>query len=506
MPSQPRSARRALRCGLPLALGLAVALPATASAAELTLQGGDLRYTAGPGETNLVAYSQDYGQDGTISVGDIGASVTYPADRCTERNGNVVCAGVTGSIVLDLGDGNDSAAQPAGQSIPNPVELRGGAGDDVLEAPLRGTAATVLVGEAGSDKLRGADQADELRGGPGNDSLEGGAGADRLFGEEGDDELDGDTYKAASPDVLDGGPGMDRVRGWTGPGTSDHPPVRVTLDGVANDGRPGEGDDVSSIERLTSHVSGTFALTDADDEIDVYANLDGGPSTITTNGGRDAIRGANAAETIDAGAGDDRISGGFGDDTITGGPGRDTIAGDKTDSQCGLFESCSLPQGNDTILARDGEADSIDCGVGTDRAVVDALDTVAPSCEVVERGAAGGTPSGDGGQGGGDAGKGAAKPAARAAGVRIARRGGKVLVRGRVRASGLAAAALRGTPVTVRLLSGRRTIKRVNVKAGRDGRFTARLRARGAKRLSVRVTIAGTSRTAPSAPKTYRVR
>jgi hypothetical protein len=39
---------------------------------------------------------------------------------------------------------------------------------------------------------------------------------------------------------------------------------------------------------------------------------------------------------------------------------------------------------NDTILARDGAADSVSCGPGTDRAVVDPLDTVSPDCETVE--------------------------------------------------------------------------------------------------------------------------
>ena len=75
---------------------------------------------------------------------------------------------------------------------------------------------------------------------------------------------------------------------------------------------------------------------------------------------------------------------GFDNDTITGGPGRDAIFADATGSFCGIF-SCTVPFGNDTVNARDGEADSIDCGIGADRAVVDTIDTVA-NCETVEAG------------------------------------------------------------------------------------------------------------------------
>ena len=90
-----------------------------------------------------------------------------------------------------------------------------------------------------------------------------------------------------------------------------------------------------------------------------------------------------------AGAGDDTIEGGNGDDAITGGPGRDTINADAAADSCN-FLVCRLPHGNDTVHVRDGEADSVECGVGTDRVIADAADTVAPSCETVERGSGAG--------------------------------------------------------------------------------------------------------------------
>jgi hypothetical protein len=60
------------------------------------------------------------------------------------------------------------------------------------------------------------------------------------------------------------------------------------------------------------------------------------------------------------------IDGGSGGDVLTGGPLADTIRGG---------------DGDDRIFARDGVVDTIDCGVGDDRAVVDANDVVT-NCEV----------------------------------------------------------------------------------------------------------------------------
>ena len=104
-------------------------------------------------------------------------------------------------------------------------------------------------------------------------------------------------------------------------------------------------------------------------------------------GGADDLRAGSGRETIDGGAGDDRIEGGWNHDVLTGGPGKDVIYGDSTSGNCGgNGQSCTIPFGNDTINARDGEADQVDCGAGNDRAVVDALDTVAANCETVDGG------------------------------------------------------------------------------------------------------------------------
>ncbi len=453
--------------------GLALA-PAAASAATLTVAGDSLQYTAAPGETNSVYYTRDYGQaPGTITIGDLAGDITYPGDRCEEDNGSVRCTGVTGTIRLDLGDGNDSAGQPSGDTLENRVEVHGGPGDDQLKAPIKGTGPTALFGDDGADTLKGAAGADELHGGAGSDTLDGFGASDALHGDDGDDILDGDSYQAAAADVIDGGAGTDRVGGWTGPTPQDHPPVSVSLDGAANDGRAGESDNVTNVERLTSNVSGSFTLSDAADTIDVWANLDSGASTIKTAGGNDAIRGGTFEETIDAGPGDDRIEAGYGNDTIVAGPGRDTVIGDKAAPDCGMFESCSLPYGDDTIDVRDGEVDSVSCGVGNDRVLADTDDTVAPDCETVQRGGAV-----------------ILDPGARTTCTMTARRRGRVVtVKGVVK--GLADAE--GTTVIVRLTSnGRRKAVSRELLDGR-ARFTARLRTKARRKLVVRATVAGTS-------------
>lgn len=113
--------------------------------------------------------------------------------------------------------------------------------------------------------------------------------------------------------------------------------------------------------------------------------------------GPDRLVGHDHEETIAGGPGDDVIEGGLNDDTLTGGPGEDRILGDSSQDTCN-FLARRYPFGNDVIDARDGERDSIDCGVGEDRATVDAIDVVA-NCEQVD---AGGTAPGGAGPGGSD--------------------------------------------------------------------------------------------------------
>lgn len=162
-----------------------------------------------------------------------------------------------------------------------------------------------------------------VRGGPGNDRLQAGSRALALDGGDGDDVLLGSTQG----DAMIGGPGADLVDGrggvdsvsYGGPG-----PVIVSLDGVANDGSPGEADDVR-VER----VEGT----------DGADRLIGGPrdDQLVGNGGADVLEGRGGNDTLTGGSTDprdadraDRLGCGTGDDVAR------TGAGDVADLDCEL--------------------------------------------------------------------------------------------------------------------------------------------------------------------------
>src|SRR5262249_44564803 len=138
---------------------------------------------------------------------------------------------------------------------------------------------------------------------------------------------------------LLGGPGADLLTsGGPNPDATtsyeDHDArgVRVTLDGMPNDGAPGEGDDVR-----TSNVFGSP-----------------GPDVIVGDDGANKLAGSLGADRIDGDGGDDVIEA-----TLQGAPGTDG-------------------------------ADRVTCGAGNDVAMIDNDDTAAIDCERILAGQTGG--------------------------------------------------------------------------------------------------------------------
>lgn len=152
--------------------------------------------------------------------------------------------------------------------------------------------------------------------------------------------------------------------------TNYQPPI----DGATNDGRPGEHDNVTRVERIYLTADATLTGPNEADELTIF-NSDGS-SKLYGRGGDDKLSAFNLADIVDGGAGNDTIEGGFGDDTITGGPGRDMINADVSGTSCHWIQ-CQMPYGNDTVDARDGEADSVTCGIGADVVYADPQDTVS---------------------------------------------------------------------------------------------------------------------------------
>ncbi|MFL5893723.1 MAG: calcium-binding protein, partial [Thermoleophilaceae bacterium] len=254
--------------------------------------------------------------------------------------------------VIAGGDGIDHVFYPRLQPVN--VSLDGARNDGQAgEADNVSRDVEDVTGGATGDTLSGDDDPNLLDGAGGPDTLNGGGGDDTLVDSGGDsagDTLNGgdgdDTMSAGlGPDSYNGGDGEDALLDYAGRTQA----VTVTLDGVADDGGAGEGDNVGAdVEDVTGGAAGdTLTGNDADNE------LAGG-------GGRDTIAG---------GGGNDGLSGGAGSDTIDGGTGRDRLDGGG---------------GADTLMSRDGQTDRDECGGGTDSVQAEGRDDISGDCEKLD--------------------------------------------------------------------------------------------------------------------------
>ncbi|MEA2478393.1 MAG: hypothetical protein QOJ07_315 [Thermoleophilaceae bacterium] len=341
--------------------GLSIQLLLLGDEGNDTLTGGsgNDQMAGNPGNDTLFgSEGDDLLTDGeTGQIGDAGGNDSFVGGSGNDTlDGGALPGGGVGADSLDGGTGTDTAdysrrtgALTLTEGAGNGNDGEAGEGDTLVNAE------TILAG-AGADDVTGASEDNRIEGRGGDDHLAGGGGADTLVGGPGADVLDG----GAGGDEMTGGPGAD-----TATYATRIAPVTVTLDGTANDGEAGEGDNV-------------------EDDVDT---VEGGfvGDSLTGSDGAETLRGNAGGDTIDGLGGDDRLEGGDGADTITGGTGVDSIdAGD----------------GADTIAARDGTADTITCGPGADTVTADASDIVAADCEVVDRPTAG-AGNGDGGGGSG---------------------------------------------------------------------------------------------------------
>src|SRR3954451_10174905 len=396
------------------ACAAALIAPAASQAATLGMEGDTLVYRGegGEGISLLLSDYSDWDTGKTfLRFSDSGADrVLITTDLCQNHQyGGIICErDLHRPIRVEGSTAKDDVSIYGSDAVPDsiPVTINGNAGDDRIRDAYDSTAGRLLTGGAGNDEIAGYAGDDTIDGGDGNDKLDGGEGNDRVLGGNGDDPVDGDGYKTPGSDVIDGGAGYDYFEGWTIPSDLQRQPsVNLTLDGVANDGRPGENDNVTGVEDFQMYVVGSFTGSDGPETFVIYNPGNSGPSNLLGRGGDDELVGHDFNDNVDGGAGNDHVEGGLGNDTVTGGPGQDTIYGDATASHC-TYYSCKIPYGNDVINARDGEADNVDCGIGQDKSIVDAIDVVT-NCEVVEgAGSNGGTggPAGGGGGGGGASG------------------------------------------------------------------------------------------------------
>jgi hypothetical protein len=277
---------------LALTLTGALALPVVASAADLTNAGGTLIYT-GTDADGYVAFDTT-GTPGQVEVDGTGAADLITTSNCTPSAGTYLCDGVTG--IVANGNGGDDSLYVYPGGLTQPMTFDGGSGDD-----------GVVTGDGN----------DVVRGGPGEDGVNGNAGNDDIFGGSGIDS----TFVSRSADPA--------------------PAVNGSLDDQANDGGPGETDNIhSDVEDVT------------------------GQSFSTGPGASDGI------VTLRGNAGSNSLQIYSGRGNLDGGPGNDVVAGAFLD---------------DTINSVDGFADRVTCGAGTDTVTADTLDTVGDNCENVTR-------------------------------------------------------------------------------------------------------------------------
>ena len=149
----------------------------------------------------------------------------------------------------------------------------------------------------------------------------------------------GTFHVVGSAVVFDGDPGQDKVAGF-----ETDTQVRFTRFGGA------------ALEQ-------DAGCTVSNDKQSVVCDKTGVTAVILNLGGGDDVAAMSATMKLpvffDGGPGDDGLFGGGGLDIFSGGP------------------------GNDNIVARDGRAESVDCGIGNDTAISDDGDT-RTSCEQIE--------------------------------------------------------------------------------------------------------------------------
>jgi Ca2+-binding RTX toxin-like protein/mannose/cellobiose epimerase-like protein (N-acyl-D-glucosamine 2-epimerase family) len=366
---------------------------ATMSAGVLEVNGtagnDTIAITVGSAQVHVVvnAAAEDWAVGGINSLrvnglgGNDGITVTATSKPASLSGGD-------GNDSLTSGGGNDTLVGGAGDDLLNggtgADRLSGGVGGgDIADYQSRTAALTVTIGDAlqgdgaagenddvqadvervyggsGNDRLVGTPGPNLLRGYGGNDTLIGGDWSDTLVGGSGNDRLEGGN----SNDLLQGDSGADLFIGGAGDrDTADYTiqtvALKVSLNGVADDGATGEGDNVQSDVEKVIGGSGNDLILGSNIANTLYGGK--GLDTIFGYGGIDTIYGGSHSDRIDAGSSNDKVYGESGNDVLRGGSGRDTIYGDT---------------GNDWFYTREGEVDELFGGGGNETAAeVDDID------------------------------------------------------------------------------------------------------------------------------------
>lgn len=208
----------------------------------------------------------------------------------------------------------------------------GGAGNDWL---IAGLAPVTFEGGDGNDYLIGSDGGDVLHGNAGNDNLSAGWGNDVMYGDDGDDRMVG----GENADIFWGGAGTDTADYFTRSAN-----LTISLQGWADDGEAGEGDNVNSDVENVIGGSGNDTISS--------------PLWMAT---ANSFRGGDGNDYLDGGAGDDRLDGGFGDDDLWAFSGNDSLIG-------GFGDDFLHGEAGDDVMDGGADDDFFFGGAGADTA------------------------------------------------------------------------------------------------------------------------------------------
>ena len=176
-------------------------------------------------------------------------------------------------------------------------------------APLTGACRPANTG--GGRFCRGRFDGVDVSLGDGDDSLTSGVGGS-VDGGPGDDQI----HTGGAFSTLSGGPGADLLDATASQGAAvtyaDHTDgVTVRLNGVADDGAAGEGDNV--LGPVTGITGGS-----GNDDLQAGRHASG----LFGGAGNDVLTGSPEGDTINAGDGNDTVAGGDGNDHLDGRRGR----------------------------------------------------------------------------------------------------------------------------------------------------------------------------------------
>jgi Ca2+-binding RTX toxin-like protein len=305
------------------------------------------------------------GQENDIIHDDLKTLIgSNHADYLTGSNGVDTIVGAA-----PVGTGNGVVDTPAGNDA-----ILGFGGDDTLVGGDTGT----VNGGPGNDSIvggrsRAAGAQTFLQGALGNDTIVSGLGNDNVTGGAGANTLAYASVEQAGLDIVDRGTNgvtakLPNAGGTATGGQTGSPETDIIHDDIGTL-VGGNGNDVLQGNDLGNQIVGVAPAG--------TAGVPPGPAgndAFIGNGGNDLMIGAE---------GNDFQVGGAGNDTLLGVGGADYLVG-----QVGV-DTHNAGEGNDQAFSRDGVAEAVVCGPGTDSALVDPIDTQpAADCETFSAAAA----------------------------------------------------------------------------------------------------------------------